>query len=175
LPKFVFGSTASTDVAQALQEAGVITQALTDIRRIVIDLTAGEIARIYVELLPDNHELAAGLAAGLTAGITVKEGSQMGDIHGVLYRSGKDGDWYFRIMAANGEEIARSSEGYANRTDALSTLELLLGDSVNIETEDETAKTDVEAPIPGQITVTEAIETSGEAAAGAAVESTSEA
>jgi hypothetical protein len=31
---------------------------------------------------------------------------------------GTDGDWYFRAMSTNGEEIYRSSEGYKYFTDA---------------------------------------------------------
>lgn len=40
------------------------------------------------------------------------------------WRSGQNGDLYFRIRAANGEIIAQS-EGYKNRGDLLSTIALL--------------------------------------------------
>ena len=36
---------------------------------------------------------------------------------------GENGEWWFRFVASNGEEITRSSEGYKNRGDALEAVE----------------------------------------------------
>lgn len=41
-----------------------------------------------------------------------------------LFKSGKVGDWYFRIVASNGQIVAQS-EGYRNRMDCLSTINSL--------------------------------------------------
>jgi len=40
---------------------------------------------------------------------------------------GEDGDWYFRFVADNGEQITRSSEGYRNRGDAVEAILLAHG------------------------------------------------
>jgi len=48
----------------------------------------------------------------------------MSDRHVELFR-GEDGDWYFRFVAANGEQITRSSEGYRNRQDAIDAMILI--------------------------------------------------
>lgn len=39
--------------------------------------------------------------------------------------TGSDGDWYWRFIASNGEEIARSSEGYRRKIDCSSAFEAL--------------------------------------------------
>jgi len=79
VPKFVFGAHASSDeIAKALHEAGVVAEDLSDIRRIVIDLTAGEAARIYVELFADNERLAIGLRAGLVGKGALTETNELG-------------------------------------------------------------------------------------------------
>jgi len=55
----------------------------------------------------------------------------MADVHAELWEAADD--WYFRIVAANGEELARSSEGYRNRADAERALELVTCEVVRIE------------------------------------------
>jgi uncharacterized protein YegP (UPF0339 family) len=53
-----------------------------------------------------------------------------------LYRA-DDGDWYFRFIAANGEQLTRSSEGYQNKADAMHAARLAHGNLVAILTEDD--------------------------------------
>jgi len=50
--------------------------------------------------------------------------------------TGTDGDFYFRFVAENGEEITRSSEGYADKRDAIRAIELAHG--ANFELKDQT-------------------------------------
>ena len=63
MAKFIAGTQADT-VAQWLHDSGQIANPLSDIRRIVIDLEAGNAAKIYVELYADNERLTAALQGG---------------------------------------------------------------------------------------------------------------
>ena len=54
------------------------------------------------------------------------EGGTMKTPHVEVWK-GSDGDYYFRFVAANGEQITRSSEGYRNRVDALDAAMLAHG------------------------------------------------
>jgi len=58
------------------------------------------------------------------------------DLHVELYR-GQDGGWHFRFVAANGEELTRSSEGYKSKADAMHAARLAHGNLVRIDVEDE--------------------------------------
>lgn len=64
MSKFIFG--ASDDFAQALLDASAITEPLDSIKRIVIDLHAGEPAKILIEKYADDKHLAAGITAAIT-------------------------------------------------------------------------------------------------------------
>lgn len=64
MSKFIVG-VHSDDLYQRLHEAGALQQDPRDVRRVIIDLEAGSIARIYVELFADDEKLKAGLEAGL--------------------------------------------------------------------------------------------------------------
>lgn len=44
-----------------------------------------------------------------------------------IYKSKKDGEWYWRFKAKNGEVIARSSEGYKNERDCRHGINLVKG------------------------------------------------
>ena len=48
----------------------------------------------------------------------------------VEFFRGDDGDWYFRIKAGNGRELARSSEGYRQKRSAVRAASLILIDPV---------------------------------------------
>lgn len=39
---------------------------------------------------------------------------------------GRDGQWWWRYIASNGREIFRSTDGYVNRADAVSAINLAL-------------------------------------------------
>lgn len=52
-----------------------------------------------------------------------------------VYR-GADGDWYSRVLDADGHQLFRSSEGYRNKADCLSVIKSRFGD-IPIEFEDE--------------------------------------
>lgn len=52
--------------------------------------------------------------------------------HVELY-TGEDGDWWFRSIAENGEQITRSSEGYRNKGDALAAIRIAHGETVAIQ------------------------------------------
>ncbi len=38
---------------------------------------------------------------------------------------GTDGYWYWRYVASNGRQIARSTDGYVNKSDCRSSIELM--------------------------------------------------
>jgi len=74
------------------------------------------------------------------------------DPHIELYKA-TDGDWYFRLIAANNEEITRSSEGYENRADAIAAILLAHGNGIVIKVEGGEPLIGIEDPIPGQETI----------------------
>lgn len=39
--------------------------------------------------------------------------------------TGHDGDWWWRYVASNGNEISRSSEGYRNKADCRRSIEIM--------------------------------------------------
>lgn len=39
-----------------------------------------------------------------------------------LFKSAANGEWYWRLLASNGQVIAIGGEGYKNRIDALNSL-----------------------------------------------------
>lgn len=39
-----------------------------------------------------------------------------------IYYKGDDGDWYWRYVAANGNEVFRASEGYRNKQDCIKSI-----------------------------------------------------
>ncbi len=45
-------------------------------------------------------------------------------MHFKVYQ-GKDGDWFWRLISANGRIIADSAEGYGQRQDAIDGIELV--------------------------------------------------
>ena len=49
----------------ALFELGIVKESPDEVRRIVIDLKAGEIGTIYVEKFADGKQMALALAAGI--------------------------------------------------------------------------------------------------------------
>lgn len=53
------------DVVDALQRSGVIDMPTDRLRRVVIDLTAGELPRLYTESFVDDRLVEALLTAGM--------------------------------------------------------------------------------------------------------------
>ena len=53
---------AASAIFDALHDAGVIEQEPRTVRRVVIDLEVGSVARIYVEQFADDEKLAAAIA-----------------------------------------------------------------------------------------------------------------
>jgi hypothetical protein len=64
MSKFLAGSP-SDRLSRALCDAGVIKDDLSDIYRIVIDLKAGEPAKLYVALFADTSSIDVLLDAGI--------------------------------------------------------------------------------------------------------------
>lgn len=52
-------------LAEALHRAGVVQQDMADVRRIVIDLEAGRVGKVYVETYADDEKLRVALTGGL--------------------------------------------------------------------------------------------------------------
>lgn len=67
----------------------------------------------------DEAERLAALAAERKLGVH-NGGDDMADGTREIYEffEGTDGDWYWRKMGGNGEEISRSSEGYSSKEGA---------------------------------------------------------
>jgi len=52
-------------IYQALYDVGAVVEEPQNVRRVIIDLEAGSVARIYIEKFADDEKLSAGLTAGL--------------------------------------------------------------------------------------------------------------
>jgi hypothetical protein len=52
-------------IYQALYDIGAVEEDPQNVRRVVIDLEANSVARIYIEKFADDEKLSAGLTAGL--------------------------------------------------------------------------------------------------------------
>jgi len=52
----------SSAIFDALHDAGVIDQEPRTVRRVVIDLQVGSVAKVYVEQFADDEKLAAAIA-----------------------------------------------------------------------------------------------------------------
>lgn len=52
-------------------------------------------------------------------------------LHGKVFRSGTDSQWYFEVVAANGEIIS-ASEGYENKGDAVDIVYEILGEDAEV-------------------------------------------
>lgn len=64
MSKFIV--TGTDQVTRALFDAGVIQHDPTYVRRVVIDLQAGNTGMVYVELFADDEKLSVALGAGIT-------------------------------------------------------------------------------------------------------------
>lgn len=69
MPKYIVGDR----VLLALYDAGVIGDDYPFIRRIVIDLEVGSVAKLYVERFADDDKLIAGLVGGIKIVETTEE------------------------------------------------------------------------------------------------------
>jgi len=76
MAKFMFLK--SSQLVQALYDAGVIAEPVDYIRRVVIDLEVGQPARVYVERYGDDDALLAGLTAGLQLEATAEDAGVVG-------------------------------------------------------------------------------------------------